>query len=75
MQAYFKGILFHYYKEFPHICIYFWKGNILENLNLLKKKYLKSRDVLIYSNWLKIYWPNNASCTLSKYNKKTNNHT
>ena len=34
MQAYFKGILFHYYKEFP----YFWKGNILENLNLLNKK-------------------------------------
>ena len=38
MQAYFKGILFHYYKEFPYICIYFWKGNILENLNLLNKK-------------------------------------
>ena len=38
MQAYFKGILFHYYKEFHYICIYFWKGNILENLNLLNKK-------------------------------------
>ncbi len=36
--------------------------------------FLKSRDNIIYSNWLKIYWPNNASCTLSKYNKKTNSH-
>ena len=38
VQAYFKGILFHYYKDFPCILIYCWKGNIIENLNLLNKK-------------------------------------
>ena len=37
VHAYFKGILFHYYQDFPYICIYCWKGNILENLYLLEK--------------------------------------
>ena len=75
VRPYFKGILFHYYKDFPYICIYCWKGNILENFKLLNKIGLKSRDTMIYSKWLKIYWPNNVACTLSKYNKKTNSHT
>ena len=37
--------------------------------------FLKSRDTIIYSKWLKIYWPNSVSYTSSKDNKKTNNHT
>ena len=38
--------------------------------------FLKSRDtIIIYSKWLKIYWPNSVSYTSSKDNKKTNSHT
>ena len=75
VHAYFKGILFHYYYDFPYICLYCWKGNILKNLYLLKTFFRKSRNTIIYSKWLKIYWPNSVSYTSSKDNKKTNNHT